>query len=258
MRISHHLTRGLVVSALVIQFGLTSPAGAEPVPQVIQVLRIKGQARYSSDNKTWHSLKKGEVLQSGTMIQTAEKSAVDLQLGDWGAAPTLIDVPNGSLRTPEELKANTVRLYENSVLDIGKLTSDRTGTGEVSETQLDLRAGQIMGGVRKSSTASRYEIKCLKGVAGVRGGVYLMNSSGELDVLYGMAIIALQAADGSTPVKMVAANQQFDPGTGLVTEIQTPLPIEPLATNPKPEVSPASPPSPPFQGAGLGGALRKF
>lgn len=249
---------GLVAGAFVTPLGLAVQAYAETVPQVVQVVQIKGQARYSSDNRTWHSLKKGDVLQAEVVIQTAGKSTLDLQLSDWGAAPTLIDAPNGSLRTPEELKANTVRLFENSVLDIGKLTSDRTGTGEVSETQLDLRAGRIMGGVRKSSVASRYEIKCLKGVAGVRGGVYLMNSSGELDVLYGMAIIALSVADGSTPAKMVAANHQFDPGTGLVTEIQTPLPIEPLAANPKPVTSPASPSTPPFQGAGLGGALRKF
>ena len=81
---------------------------------------------------------------------------------------------------------------------------------------------------------------------------------GKLDVLYGMALIALQVADGSTPVKMVSANHQFDPGTGLVTEIRSPLPVEPLVANPKPEASPASPSRPPFQGAGLGGALRKF
>ena len=267
MRIFHLPALGLIASTFVTLFCLASRAGAEPVPQVIQVLQVRGQARYSNDNKTWHSLKKGEVLQPGSMIQTAEKSTVDLQLGDPVAAPASIDGPNGVLRTPEELKANIVRLYENSVLDVGKLTSERSAAGEVSETQLELRAGKIMGGVRKSSTASLYEIKFLKGVAGIRGGVYLMNSSGEVNVLYGTAMIALEAADGSMPVKLVAANHQFDPGTGLVTEIRSPLPVEPLGANPRPAVaavapstpaSPASPISPAFQGSGMGGSLRKF
>jgi hypothetical protein len=255
MRKIHGLTWGLVAIAVVIlPFGVAMPAGAEGIQQVVQVVQVKGQARFSNDNKTWHTLKKGEILQPDVMIQTAGKSMVDLQLGDQDAAPGPIDTPNGLIRTPEELKANTIRLYENSVLDIGKLTSNRSGTEEVSDTQLDLRAGRMMGGVRKSSSASRYEIKVLNGVAGVREGVFVMNSSGEVAVLYGMAIIALEAADGSTPVKIVGANHQFDPGTGLVTEMRSSMPVEP--SNPKPETTPAAPlvsPSP-----GMGGALRKF
>jgi len=93
----------------------------------------------------------------------------------------------------------------------------------------------------------------------VRDGVYLMKSTGELDVLYGTTMIALEAADGSTSVKTVAANHQFDPGTGIVGEIHSPLPVEPLAMNPKPVRASAVPPTnPTFQGAGFGGSLRKF
>ncbi len=254
MRKSRQLALGLVGTAVVfLSFGLAMTAGAEAVPQVIQVLQVKGQARYSSDDKTWHPLKKGEILQPGVMIQTAGKSTVDLQLGDQNAAPIPMDAAKSLLQTLEELKVNTIRLYENSVLDIGKLTSNRTDTGEVTDTQLDLSVGHMMGGVRKSSSASRYEIKFRNGVAGVREGIFVMKSSGEVDVFYGMAVIALEAADGSTPVKTVTANQQFDPGTGLVTEMRS-QPVEP--SNPKLGTSPAAPlvlPSP-----GMGGSLRKF
>lgn len=257
MRKIHHLGRGLIAIAVVIlSFSVAMPAGAEEVQQVIQVVQVKGQARFSSDNKTWHSLKKGEILQPDALIQTAGKSSVDLQLGDQNVAPATIDAPNGLIRTPEELKANTIRLYENSVLDIGKLTSNRTDSGEVSDTQLDLRAGRMMGGVRKSSAASQYEIKFVNGVAGIREGVFVMKSSGQMDVLYGIAMVALEAADGSTPVKVVATNHQFDPATGLVTEISSSLPVE--SSNPKPGTTPAAPLVSPSPGTGMGGAMRKF
>jgi len=245
------------VFVIALFFGVPCQAKAEGVPQVVRVLQVKGHARCSTDNKTWQPLKKDDVLPPGVMIQTAPKSAVDLQLGDENAAPTSIDSPNGGIATPEELKANTIRVYENSVLTVGALASVRAG--ETSETQLDLRTGRIMGAVRKTATASRYEIKFSKGVAGIRNGVYLLNSSGLLDVLYGTALVALESADGS-PVKMVTANQQFDPGTGAVQEIRNPLPIEPLGptpTNSSPSPAPAKPPQP-FQGQGMGGSLRKF
>jgi hypothetical protein len=259
MRKIRRLVQCLVAGTVVaFPISVVLTADAESVPQVIQVLKVNGKARYSSDNTTWHSLKKGDVIQPAALIQTAEKSTVDLQLCEQGAAQTSIDAPNGSIRTPDELRANTIRLFENSVLDISKVTVDRTNSGEVLETQLDLRSGRIMGGVRKSSTASKYEIKFLKGVAGVRDGVYLMNSSGELDVLYGTAIVVSEGADGSTPVKVVGANHQFDPGTGEVTEIRSPLPVEPMATTRKPAAAPAASPNPPQQGPGFGGALRKF
>lgn len=247
------------MAVVVLPIGLAMPAGAEGIPQGIQVLQIKGQARFSNDKQTWHSLKKGEILQPGAMIQTAGKSTVDLQLSDRSSAPIPIDASKSLLRTLEESKANTIRLYENSVLDIGKLTVDRTDAGEVSDTQLDLSAGRMMGAVRRSSSASRYEIKFLNGVAGVREGIFVMNSSGEMDVLNGTAIIALEAADGSTPVKIVAANHQYDPGTGLVTEIRSSsssMPIEP--SNAKPAAMPAAPLVAPNPGTGMGGSLRKF
>ncbi len=257
-RICYFIGRLTIAAIIILPFGLTAPVNAETVPQAVQVLRVKGHARYSVDNKTWQPLKKGDVLPPTVMIQTAAKSTVDIQPGDENAAPTSIDADSGSIRAPDELKANTIRVYENSVLDIAKLTSDRANAAEVSETQLDLRAGRMMGAVRKSPNASRYEIKFLNGVAGVRDGVYILSSSGSLDVLYGTTIVVLEAADGSSPAKIVTANHQFDPATGVVAEIHSPLPVESPETN-SGEAASARPVAPvPFQGPGMGGSLRKF
>jgi hypothetical protein len=243
----------LVIAAIILMpFAVTPSLCAETVPQVIQVLRVKGHARFSTDNKTWQPLKKGEVLPPGVLIQTGERATVDLQPGDEGAAPTSIDSANGGVRPTGELTADTIRLYENSVLEITKLMADRTDAGRISETQLDLRNGRLLGAVRKSSAASRYEIKFSRGVAGVRDGTYILNASGALDVLYGTTFVAMEAADG---VKIVTANHQFDPATGLVSDIQSPLPVEPSDEKPK-AYGPVA--AKPFQGAGMGGALRKF
>ena len=56
---------------------------------------------------------------------------------------------------------------ENSALGIDKLTSMDTGSDSVTETQLDLKAGHIMGSVKKLSAASKYEVKIPNGVAGI-------------------------------------------------------------------------------------------
>ena len=46
---------------------------------------------------------------------------------------------------------NVVRMKENTVLGIDKLTSLDTGADVVTETQLDLKAGRIFGSVKKMS-----------------------------------------------------------------------------------------------------------
>jgi hypothetical protein len=67
---------------------------------------------------------------------------------------------------------NVVRLMENTLLGIDRLTSLQTGAEEVTDTELNLRGGRILGNVKKLSTASKYEIKLPSGVAGIRGTFY--------------------------------------------------------------------------------------
>src|SRR5579859_5457811 len=134
---------------------------AEAVPQSITVSFIKGNARYSSDSRTWHVLKKGDVLMPGTLVQTAEKSYVDLVMGDKKSSGiSTVSNPGGSGAGAgggggggggAGLRSNIVRVMENSFLGVDKLLVEKTGADAVSETQLDLRAGQILGAVKKLS-----------------------------------------------------------------------------------------------------------
>ena len=195
----HQLTGAAVGVALVL---LAARAGAEVIPQVVQVIQIKGSARYATDNKNWHTLRQGDILQPGVVIQTATHSTVDIQVADRdstagfqpvseGGASPYVPPPSSLGNATEEAKFNVVRIFESSVLSVDKLLVERTGVDEVADTQLDLRAGHIMGNVKKLSAASKYEIKIPNGVAGIRGSFYHLWASGKLNMLSGSAILAL-------------------------------------------------------------------
>jgi hypothetical protein len=233
---SHKMLAGAVALAMVT---LATSAIADSVPQFVTVINLTGQARYSVDNnKTWKPLHNGDVLQSGSVIQTAEKSQVDVVMGEaqggdvfTASRPKPVSVGGsggagggGGGEADNGPKSNIVRIQASSVLAIDKLTLEKTGMDEVSETQLDLRAGQIMGNVKKLSAASRYEVKIPNGVAGIRGTSYVINSDGSLFVLSGQVILTYVGAGGALVTQTVSGGQSFVPptvpgGTGTVGNI---------------------------------------
>src|SRR5579872_2015979 len=87
MKIMHPFVRSLAVGvvALTLTALATESFAASSTPLIARVIRLKGRARYSSDRSTWHTLKQGDLLMPGSLIQTAEKSSVDLRLGEEGA-----------------------------------------------------------------------------------------------------------------------------------------------------------------------------
>jgi hypothetical protein len=201
---------------------MTSQVMADSVPQVITVVRVHGEARYTTDNRTWNALKKGDVLKPGCVIQTAPKAVVDIQLGERDAAVAPAGYnPTSPLYAPEQQKANIVRIFENSALAVDKLILEKnTGTGEeLSETQLDLRAGTIFGNVKKLSATSKYEVKIPNGVAGIRGTTYMISSSGVVSVLTGSVVVAIVGSDGTVITRVVTAHQSYDPTTNTITNL---------------------------------------
>jgi len=89
----------------------------------------------------------------------------------------------------------------------------------VTDTQLDLRAGRVLGTVKKMNSASKYEIKLPNGVAGIRGTFYDITTDGVVRVSAGSVVFAYMAADGTVTTKVVVAGQQFDARTGEITPI---------------------------------------
>jgi hypothetical protein len=234
------LARNTLVGIIALGLAIAvAPARAESIPQVVQVVKVQGSAQYSTDGRTWQTLHEGDVLNPGAVIRTAERSVVDVMLGEVGSAggsfsgPNLLSEPGGGAGAggggggggggSEVQKANIIRIFQSTVLGVDKLTLDRTGVDEVAETQLDLRAGQIMGNVKKLSKDSKYEIKVPNGVAGIKGTPYGISSSFNCFIgAYGGMQGEKVNADGTLFSFNLGPWQQFDSSNNQVSNVNDP------------------------------------
>jgi hypothetical protein len=201
---------------------MVSTLAAQSTDQVAaKVIRIKGAAQYKIGNGEWRSLKYGDVVRQGTVIQTAGNSRVDLLLGA-ASAPVERPVTGEALIYQPTAEQNVVRLWENTLMGVDKLTEMQTGADVVTETQLDLKAGHISGSVKKMSAASKYEVKLPIGVAGIRGTIYDISAEGVIKVLTGSVVLAYTGPNGSTLTQVVMGLQMFDARTGVLSPLSDP------------------------------------
>ena len=194
---------------------MNTEASAAPRQLTARVVRLGGQVQVSPDGaQGWTSLHPGDLVKAGSVIRTAAKSSVDLIL-DGGAIPANAPAAVASASSGgAEGTANVVRLWENSTLGIDRLISERTGTGTVEETGLDLRAGRVTGNVKKLSAASKYEIKMPGAVAGIRGTGYDLSGTGDVVVYEGSVMVGYVDPATGRPAQMeVKAGQKFNPKT---------------------------------------------
>jgi hypothetical protein len=219
---AHKLAAGALALAVIT---IAAQASADSIPQIAKILRVKGSARYSTDGRTWQPLHKGDILNPGVVLQTAEGSTIDLQMSDRDTASVSLGGVTSasasratatSFQTEGEASANVVHIFPSSELSVDKLMLERTGVDEVSETQLDLRAGQIMGNVKKLSAASKYEVKIPNGVAGIRGTIYWLSSTSKASVVTGSIVLAIVKPDGTVVTKIVNAKYTYDPDTDTI------------------------------------------
>jgi len=190
-----------------------------------KVVRIKGSARYADTSNVWRPLKVGDALKAGSIIQTAADSRVDIVLGDkdaaenrlkWGQLSSYAGAGGGS---DSHSQRDFIRISENSVMAFEKLLVADTGTDKIREIELDLRSGKAFGMVKKLNGASKYEVKIPNAVAGIRGTIYTISASGQLDVLVGSVVVAYKDASGNIVTQVVVGGQRFDASTGQVTNI---------------------------------------
>lgn len=169
-----------------------------PEPLAITVLRIKGEARVSIGSKTWRTLKKGDVLKVGAVIQTAPKSLVDISLGELPPEP-LAFVATAPVHAPVEPQSEPVRIFENSALKIDKAVKftrsrwDHWSAENCEEVvRLDLFAGSILGLAGSSSENPVYEVEFKNGVVTFsRDARYVIDASGKVRVRNGTASVLL-------------------------------------------------------------------
>jgi hypothetical protein len=234
-------------ATLLAVIGMSLQALAEPTQQHATVLAVNGDASYSSDNKAWQPLKVGDTLKAGDVVQTATGSEVDLRLGggpgsanapsqgadDRSGEPASIykgaigggdegAAAGGGAYTPEEPDANIVRVQQDSVLAIDKLTADKINPDTVEETQLDLREGSIVGCNRKTSGASKCDVKTRCGKDHIHSSFYFVSSSGVVNVVTGSVTVTTVSPKGTTEVT-VKAGTSYNPLTGETTQIDPKL-----------------------------------
>ena len=198
---------------------MVSTLAAQSADQVAaKVVRLKGGVRYKIGNNDWQPLKLGDVVRAGAVIQTAANSRVDLVLGD-SSAPVARPVPSDTISYQPTAEQNIVRMWENTLMGVDKLTEMHTGADVVTETQLDLKAGHITGSVKKMSAASKYEVKLPNGVAGIRGTVFDITAEGLIKVLVGSVVLAYVGPDGSVVTQIINGQQQFDARTGKLSSL---------------------------------------
>jgi hypothetical protein len=192
---------------------MVSTLAAQTVEQgTAKVVRLKGAARYATGSNAGKLLKVGDIIRPGSVIQTADKSRVDLALGESSVSSPPSGEPGAGagLTYQPSTDQNVIRLWENTLLGIDKLSVSQTGADQVSDTQLDLKAGHLFGMVKKMSAASKYEVKIPNGVAGIRGTVYDISAEGIVKVLSGSVVLAYVGPDGSVMTQVIMGLQQFD------------------------------------------------
>jgi len=226
MKYTRSFVNGLVACGIAL--AMVSTLSAQSREAGATVLRIKGTARYTLGNNIWQPLSTGQVLHPGSVVQTSRDagSYVDLALGE-GAGTTVTATPlastapskGGTINFKPTTQQNTVRVMENTVLGIDKLSVMETGADVVSDTQLDLKSGRIVGNVKKMSAASRYEIKLPNGVAGIRGTVYDITADGTIRVASGSVVISFVDAQGNVQTRSVMGGQEYNSRTDQITPL---------------------------------------
>jgi hypothetical protein len=177
-------------------FALATVAQAAVEKGTAKVVAVHGGVELSTDGSSWAPVKRGQNLREGAVIRTTGTSAVDLDLGR-----------NGS----------NLRLLPNTTVALAALTYEETGVETIVNTQIDLRAGRVLGHVQKLSAASKYEVRTPKVVAGIRGTRYDISAEGKVVVAEGSVVVVAYRDDGSTITRVVNANEVFTPASGVVT-----------------------------------------
>jgi hypothetical protein len=221
----------LAVAAVAAVMGSAIGAFASD-QQYFKIIRVResapGSVQMSTDGVNWTPVRLGDLLPAGTTVRTAKGASVDGILGGGDAIPPKIAVSgNVSWGPPEQQQANIVRVFENSTLTISVLNAQDSGTGEhTTDTEFDLKQGHMMGSVKHLSKGSHYEVKIPNGVAGVRGTIFDISSSGILTVLQGTVYLEVVVPNPNNPnapptyrTVEVSQGTSYNIPTGMVVQI---------------------------------------
>jgi len=249
MKETRSLMNGLLVCGVALAM-VSTLAAQTTTEELVKVIRVQGAARYQAPGGTWQELRAGDVIKQGSLVQSGIEgnSYVDLAFGGGKGPYPFVGTPNYRRMSvtgfAAEAKRTMIHLFANTVLGVDKLVSTETGAAVVTETELDLRKGHILGNVKKLGAGSEFRIRYPKGVAGIRGQTFDMtveyvrvvnpaaNVPGEMvhctfAMSAGTGVVTFTAPDGTTTTQVVQTMQAWDSNNPTVT---TPISSGQLAT----------------------------
>ena len=218
-----------------VLFGLAATASADTAKiWSATVVRVDGPVSYSLGDGKWIPLVAGKILPVGATIRTGDNGVVDIVLGKdidlpqngwqdrWApshVAPATDSDVHGLISYRPSAEQNVVRLTPNTTLQIKKLDIIDTGADSVSDTELDLKKGQIYANVKKLNGASKYLITLPSDIAGVRGTQFSLCDNGATSVYHstgGGVVLTLVPPGGMPKTTVVGEGFSFDPNTGVL------------------------------------------
>jgi VCBS repeat-containing protein len=229
VRTIHSFTKnlGTLIVMLTLAGCTTTPTVESEKPLGSTVTKMDGTARFSTDGQNWQSLKRGDIVEEGMTIQTADRSTVDIHLGV--KLDLRLEHPGKPpIRNPESSglsKGEMIRIEPSSVLKIEELKGFHRSYGwfkypKPTKIRLDLRAGQMMGNLEKSENGHPSEIKFGGNTAIVTFGCHVLSSSGIIYVLSGEVNVAMGSTNAT---KEVPPRFMFDTNTGKISAIPPPV-----------------------------------
>ncbi len=200
-------TTALLLSA-VLWLSVAAPAPAGDSARLfVKVISLVGDARYTTNRASWRTLRVGDELSEGSVIQTApdKASTVDMQL-------------IGSMAGGQGM----VQISSNSILSVIRLDSRQVGAVEVRGINLRLALGRMLMTLDRTSD---YNIELLGDKIPMRLTPLRKEAEGqETEFAYSLPGTvrvlkgALNIRTTTEPAKRVSAGEQFRADTGAVTK----------------------------------------
>jgi len=141
-----------------------APAHAATKPGEAVAVTVSGKAEFSTNGRDWLPLRSNDTLKPGAEVRTASGATVDLFLNYNG--PVVV-------------------VQSASHLVVSKLDREESGDQVVTDTQLEVKAGSILGYAQKMSSGSRYVVKNSLGDVNITGTIYQVYASGYVYVVSG-------------------------------------------------------------------------
>jgi hypothetical protein len=160
------------------------------------VQSVSGDVKLVDEQGKKSDLAKDTYLSGGVAIETGADGAADLMLQYNGTA---------------------LRLTAGSRLELSKLGKLQSGEEVITETNLKLVSGALVGSQRKLNGPSSFSIAIPGGVATIKGTEYVVRADGAVTVLSGVVRVNYNLPHNGGSVKVnITAGNSFNPATGQV------------------------------------------